>query len=173
MMGFCAIFNGNLISREHDIKGIFFTFYWWCKLPLIKDGCLWQRSYRGYLIFDSFLCIFSEDILKSNVLAFEEVKKRLEKQHAQQLSILIAEQEREQEELKKVRSTGKILSKGFVLCGSLSGSNWVWVYILLLCRVRKIVSCLNLPFVGTGRAEEKFKRREGYYNGNRNFQSEY
>lgn len=71
---------------------------------------------------DSLLCIFSEGILKTNELTFEEVKKRLEEQHAQQLSILIAEQEREQEEL-KVRSTGKILSKGFVLSGSLSGSS--------------------------------------------------
>lgn len=127
-----------------------------------------QRSYRGYLIFDSLLCIFSEGILKTNELTFEEVKKRLEEQHAQQLSILIAEQEREQEEL-KVRSIGKIISKDFVL----SGSNLVWMYILLLCRIRKIVSWLNLPFVGTGREEEKFKSREGYYNGNRNFQSEY
>lgn len=47
------------------------------------------------------------------------------------------------------------------------------MYILLICSVRKIVSWLNLPFVGTGREEEKFKRREGYYNRNRNFQSEY
>lgn len=92
------------------------------QITLIKDGCLWQRSCRGYLIFDSLLCIFSEGILKTNELTFEEVKKRLEEQHAQQLSILIAEQEREQEEL-KVRSTGKILSKGFVLSGSLSGSS--------------------------------------------------
>nr|XP_041574979.1 centriolar coiled-coil protein of 110 kDa isoform X3 [Taeniopygia guttata] len=53
-----------------------------------------------------------EDILKSNVLAFEEVKKRLEKQHAQQLSILIAEQEREQEELKKELEEQKRNSKG-------------------------------------------------------------
>ncbi|NXK63696.1 CP110 protein, partial [Sylvietta virens] len=42
-----------------------------------------------------------EDILKTKMLAFEEMKKRLEEQHAQQLSILIAEQEREQEKLKK------------------------------------------------------------------------
>lgn len=59
------------------------------------------------------------------MLAFEEMKKRLQEQHAQQLSILIAEQEKEQEKLQKVRSTGKILSKGFVLCASFSGSNWV------------------------------------------------
>lgn len=58
------------------------------------------------------------------MLAFEEMRKRLEEQHAQQLSILIAEQEREQEKLQKVRSTRKILSKGFVLYGSLSGSSW-------------------------------------------------
>lgn len=107
------------------------------------------------------------------MLAFEEMKKRLEEQHAQQLSILLAEQEREQEKLQKVRSARRILSKGFVLYGSLSGSSWVWMCILLLCRVRKIASWLNLPFVGTGRAGQKVARREGYYNGNRNFQSEY
>ncbi|XP_036772965.2 centriolar coiled-coil protein of 110 kDa isoform X1 [Manis pentadactyla] len=41
------------------------------------------------------------DILKSKMLAFEEMRKRLEEQHAQQLSLLIAEQEREQERLQK------------------------------------------------------------------------
>ncbi|NWW73629.1 CP110 protein, partial [Climacteris rufus] len=42
-----------------------------------------------------------EDILKNKMLAFEEMRKRLEEEHAQQLSILIAEQEREQEKLQK------------------------------------------------------------------------
>ncbi|NXJ77071.1 CP110 protein, partial [Trogon melanurus] len=42
-----------------------------------------------------------DDILKTKMLAFEEMRKRLEEQHAQQLSILIAEQEREQEKLQK------------------------------------------------------------------------
>ncbi|KAM6078816.1 centriolar coiled-coil protein of 110 kDa isoform 3-T3 [Theristicus caerulescens] len=42
-----------------------------------------------------------EDIVKTKMLAFEEMRKRLEEQHAQQLSILIAEQEREQEKLQK------------------------------------------------------------------------
>ncbi|NXD29821.1 CP110 protein, partial [Spelaeornis formosus] len=42
-----------------------------------------------------------EDILKTKMLSFEEMRKRLEEQHAQQLSILIAEQEREQEKLQK------------------------------------------------------------------------
>ncbi|NXT16734.1 CP110 protein, partial [Prunella fulvescens] len=51
-------------------------------------------------------------ILTTNVLTFEEVKKRLEEQHAQQLSILIAEQEREQEELKKGLEEQKRNSKG-------------------------------------------------------------
>lgn len=37
------------------------------------------------------------------MLAFEEMRKRLEEQHAQQLSLLIAEQEREQERLQRVR----------------------------------------------------------------------
>ncbi|XP_030912360.1 centriolar coiled-coil protein of 110 kDa [Geospiza fortis] len=52
-----------------------------------------------------------EGILKTNELTFEEVKKRLEEQHAQQLSILIAEQEREQEELKELEEK-KRNSKG-------------------------------------------------------------
>ncbi|MBZ3886053.1 Centriolar coiled-coil protein of 110 kDa [Sciurus carolinensis] len=43
-----------------------------------------------------------EEILKSKMLAFEEMRKKLEEQHAQQLSLLIAEQEREQERLQKV-----------------------------------------------------------------------
>ncbi|NXO30149.1 CP110 protein, partial [Cisticola juncidis] len=42
-----------------------------------------------------------EDILKTKMLAFEEMRKRLEEQHAQQLSILMADQEREQEKLQK------------------------------------------------------------------------
>ncbi|XP_011234115.1 centriolar coiled-coil protein of 110 kDa isoform X1 [Ailuropoda melanoleuca] len=42
-----------------------------------------------------------EEILKSKMLAFEEMRKRLEEQHAQQLSLLIAEQEWEQERLQK------------------------------------------------------------------------
>ncbi|XP_027240452.1 centriolar coiled-coil protein of 110 kDa isoform X2 [Cricetulus griseus] len=39
--------------------------------------------------------------VKSKMLAFEEMRKRLEEQHAQQLSLLIAEQEREQERLQR------------------------------------------------------------------------
>lgn len=54
-------------------------------------------------MLDSLQCVFSEDVLKTKMLAFEEMRKRLEEQHAQQLSILIAEQEREQEKLQKVR----------------------------------------------------------------------
>lgn len=42
------------------------------------------------------------------MLAFEELRKRLEEQHAQQLSLLIAEQEREQERLQKVSCQDKI-----------------------------------------------------------------
>ncbi|XP_056662549.1 centriolar coiled-coil protein of 110 kDa isoform X6 [Monodelphis domestica] len=45
-----------------------------------------------------------EEMLKNKMLAFEEMRKRLEEQHAQQLSILIAEQEKEQEKLQKVFS---------------------------------------------------------------------
>ncbi|XP_007952917.1 centriolar coiled-coil protein of 110 kDa [Orycteropus afer afer] len=51
-----------------------------------------------------------EEILKSKILAFEEMRKRLEEQHAQQLSLLIAEQEREQERLQKeIEEQEKIL----------------------------------------------------------------
>ncbi|NXI19490.1 CP110 protein, partial [Irena cyanogastra] len=42
-----------------------------------------------------------EDILKTKMLAFEEMRKRLEEQHAQQLLILTAEQEREHKKFKK------------------------------------------------------------------------
>ncbi|XP_049645049.1 centriolar coiled-coil protein of 110 kDa isoform X2 [Suncus etruscus] len=42
-----------------------------------------------------------EEMLRSKILAFEEMRQRLEEQHAQQLSLLIAEQEREQERLQK------------------------------------------------------------------------
>lgn len=55
--------------------------------------------------------IFSEEILKTKMLAFEEMRKRLEEQHAQQLSILIAEQEREQEKLQKVKQKKRKNSK--------------------------------------------------------------
>ncbi|XP_048348907.1 centriolar coiled-coil protein of 110 kDa isoform X1 [Sphaerodactylus townsendi] len=42
-----------------------------------------------------------EEAVQIKVLALEEMRKRLEEQHAQQLSFLIAEQEREQERLQK------------------------------------------------------------------------
>ncbi|XP_068100845.1 centriolar coiled-coil protein of 110 kDa [Hyperolius riggenbachi] len=42
-----------------------------------------------------------EDSLKKKMLAFEELRKKLEEQHAYQLSLLIAEQEREQERLQR------------------------------------------------------------------------
>lgn len=45
------------------------------------------------------------------MLAFEEMRKRLEEHHAQQLSLLVAEQEREQEQLQKVSPEG-------VACGA-------------------------------------------------------
>ncbi|XP_012591514.2 centriolar coiled-coil protein of 110 kDa isoform X1 [Microcebus murinus] len=54
----------------------------------------------------------SEEILKSKMFAFEEMRKRLEEQHAQQLSLLIAEQEREQERLQKeIEEQEKILKE--------------------------------------------------------------
>lgn len=70
------------------------------------------------------MCFFSEgeETLKSKMLAFEEVRKRLEEHHAQQLSLLIAEQEREQARLRKVRcySTGlEGGERGVVTCGIL------------------------------------------------------
>ncbi|XP_030315914.1 centriolar coiled-coil protein of 110 kDa isoform X2 [Calypte anna] len=43
----------------------------------------------------------AKEVFKTKMLAFEEMRRRLEEQHAQQLSILIAEQEREQEKLQK------------------------------------------------------------------------
>ncbi|XP_053813052.1 centriolar coiled-coil protein of 110 kDa isoform X2 [Vidua chalybeata] len=64
-----------------------------------------------YITKNAVLENTAKDILKTNVLTFEEVKKRLEKQHAQQLSILIAEREREQEELKELEEQ-KRNSKG-------------------------------------------------------------
>ncbi|XP_012587106.1 PREDICTED: centriolar coiled-coil protein of 110 kDa [Condylura cristata] len=57
-----------------------------------------------------------EEILKSKMLAFEEMRRRLEEQHAQQLSLLIAEQEREQERLQKeIEEQGKILKEKKVM----------------------------------------------------------
>lgn len=45
------------------------------------------------------------------MLAFEGLRKRLEAQHVHQLSLLIAEQEREQERLQKVRGCEEPLSR--------------------------------------------------------------
>ncbi|NXD05566.1 CP110 protein, partial [Certhia familiaris] len=53
-----------------------------------------------------------EDILKTKMLAFEEMRKRFEEQHAQQLSILIAEQERQQEKMQKELEEQKRKLKG-------------------------------------------------------------
>ncbi|XP_045849537.1 centriolar coiled-coil protein of 110 kDa isoform X2 [Meles meles] len=67
-----------------------------------------------------------EEILKSKMLAFEEMRKRLEEQHAQQLSLLIAEQEREQERLQKeIEEQEKMLKEKKVIAAeaSESGSN--------------------------------------------------
>ncbi|XP_054991215.1 centriolar coiled-coil protein of 110 kDa isoform X1 [Sorex araneus] len=53
-----------------------------------------------------------EEILRCKMLAFEEMRKRLEEQHAQQLSLLIAEQEREQERLQKeIQEQEKLLKE--------------------------------------------------------------
>lgn len=70
------------------------------------------------------------------MLAFEEMRKRLEEQHAQQLSILIAEQEREQEKLQKVKQ-----KKSVEVCQEAVGFK---VYILLICSLRKPVLQLIL-----------------------------
>ncbi|XP_048188746.1 centriolar coiled-coil protein of 110 kDa isoform X2 [Perognathus longimembris pacificus] len=53
-----------------------------------------------------------EEMLRSKMLAFEEMRKRLEEQHAQQLSLLIAEQEREQQRLhKEIEEQEKMLKE--------------------------------------------------------------
>ncbi|KAM6165479.1 centriolar coiled-coil protein of 110 kDa isoform 1-T1 [Erethizon dorsatum] len=65
-----------------------------------------------------------EEILKSRMLAFEEMRKRLEEQHAQQLSLLIAEQEREQERLQKeIEEQEKILKEKEVITAEVSELN--------------------------------------------------
>ncbi|XP_012997561.1 centriolar coiled-coil protein of 110 kDa isoform X2 [Cavia porcellus] len=65
-----------------------------------------------------------EDILKSRMLAFEEMRKRLEEQHAQQLSLLIAEQEREQERLQKeIEEQEKMLKEKEAITAEVSELN--------------------------------------------------
>ncbi|TKC48684.1 hypothetical protein EI555_006861, partial [Monodon monoceros] len=62
-----------------------------------------------------------EEILKSKMIAFEEMRKRLEEQHAQQLSLLIAEQEREQERLQKeIEEREKMLKEKKVITAEAS-----------------------------------------------------
>ncbi|XP_024840890.1 centriolar coiled-coil protein of 110 kDa isoform X4 [Bos taurus] len=62
-----------------------------------------------------------EEILKSKILAFEEMRKRLEEQHAQQLSLLIAEQEREQERLQKdIEEQEKMLKEKTIITAEAS-----------------------------------------------------
>ncbi|NXK85768.1 CP110 protein, partial [Formicarius rufipectus] len=62
---------------------------------------LQEQKYPLESVYITSESMAKEDILKTKMLAFEEMRKRLEEQHAQQLSILIAEQEREQEKLQK------------------------------------------------------------------------
>ncbi|XP_027741190.1 centriolar coiled-coil protein of 110 kDa isoform X6 [Empidonax traillii] len=62
---------------------------------------LQEQKYPVESVYIAPESMAKEDILKTKMLAFEEMRKRLEEQHAQQLSILIAEQEREQEKLQK------------------------------------------------------------------------
>ncbi|NXA05643.1 CP110 protein, partial [Sapayoa aenigma] len=62
---------------------------------------LQEQKYAVGSVYITPESMAKEDILKTKMLAFEEMRKRLEEQHAQQLSILIAEQEREQEKLQK------------------------------------------------------------------------
>ncbi|XP_064317854.1 centriolar coiled-coil protein of 110 kDa isoform X2 [Phalacrocorax carbo] len=67
---------------------------------------LWLQEQKypvgsAYLTKNAATESVAKDILKTKMLAFEEMRKRLEEQHAQQLSMLIAEQEREQEKLQK------------------------------------------------------------------------
>ncbi|KAM6155592.1 centriolar coiled-coil protein of 110 kDa isoform 2-T2 [Rhynchocyon petersi] len=70
----------------------------------------------------------AEEIFKSKMLAFEEMRKRLEEQHAQQLSLLIAEQEKEQERLQKeIEEQEKMIKEGKLTTADMSdlGSNGV------------------------------------------------
>ncbi|XP_020016024.2 centriolar coiled-coil protein of 110 kDa isoform X2 [Castor canadensis] len=67
-----------------------------------------------------------EEVLKSRMLAFEEMRKRLEEQHAQQLSLLIAEQEKEQERLQKeIEEQEKMLKEKTMDVSELSLNNAV------------------------------------------------
>ncbi|XP_029424528.1 centriolar coiled-coil protein of 110 kDa isoform X2 [Nannospalax galili] len=64
------------------------------------------------------------EILKSKMSAFEEMRKRLEEQHAQQLSLLIAEQEREQERLwKEIEEQEKMLKEKKAVTAEVSRLN--------------------------------------------------
>ncbi|XP_033022710.1 centriolar coiled-coil protein of 110 kDa isoform X2 [Lacerta agilis] len=67
---------------------------------LHDQRCL-EGSVSGAKSETSERSVHEEEALKQKMLAFEELRKRLEEQHAQQLSLLIAEQEREQERLQK------------------------------------------------------------------------
>ncbi|XP_062820267.1 centriolar coiled-coil protein of 110 kDa isoform X2 [Anolis carolinensis] len=75
----------------------------------------------------------NEEILKQKMFAFEELKKQLEEQHAQQLSLLIAEQEREQERLQKEIAEQERRLKGektavaeMGMAVPTSGIDWEW-----------------------------------------------
>lgn len=64
-----------------------------------------------------------QELLKSKMLAFEEMRKRLEEQHVQQLSLLIAEQEREQEQLQKEIEEQEKMLKEKAVTTDVSGLN--------------------------------------------------
>lgn len=71
-----------------------------------RDRLLERRYPKGFVHINKNKMLETspkegQELLKSKMLAFEEMRKRLEEQHAQQLSLLIAEQEREQEQLQK------------------------------------------------------------------------
>ncbi|XP_075422161.1 centriolar coiled-coil protein of 110 kDa [Ascaphus truei] len=69
-----------------------------------KRGLYDQRSCSGSLHTNKSEILSNstvDDHLKKKMLAFEEMRKKLEEQHAHQLSLLIAEQEKEQEKLQK------------------------------------------------------------------------
>ncbi|NWI92676.1 CP110 protein, partial [Pitta sordida] len=66
-----------------------------------ENQLLQEQKYTVESVYVTPESMAKEHILKTEMLALEEMRKRLEEQHAQQLSILIAEQEREQEKLQK------------------------------------------------------------------------
>ncbi|NXP62592.1 CP110 protein, partial [Chloropsis cyanopogon] len=81
-----------------------------------EKQCLQEQKYPVGSVYITNNAVLEnmaeEDIFKTKVVTIEEMRKRLEEQHAQQLSILIAEQEREQKILQKELEEQRRNSKG-------------------------------------------------------------